>query len=108
VDYLNYLSVSLSNETGKSRQIIALPYPTRSTAVGNEPRNNQVRRFGRGILESTPTPVKILMFAEVGYPERRLVLVLDAIDGFAIVGGIVNKLLGARVVVVAGRVAVGK
>ena len=77
--------------------------------VDNELRNNQVRRFGRGVLERIPAPVKILMFAEVGVcgGRRGLVLALDAIDELAIVGGIVDK-LGARVVVSAGRVAVVK
>jgi hypothetical protein len=87
-----------------------MAYPTRIMAAGNEPRNNQVSVFGRHVMESTPAPVKRLMFAEVGDPGGRtgFVLALDTIDELAVVGGRVNKLLGARVVVFAGRVAVGK
>jgi hypothetical protein len=112
VVYLNYLSVSpgvASNETGKPWQTITLSYPSRSIAVGNDARTNQVRRSPGGILERTPAPVKRLMFAEVGGcgGRRLLVLLLDTVDKLVIVGAIVNELLGARVVF-AGRVAVDR
>ena len=120
------------NETGKPQRTLASPYRTRSMAVGNEPRNNQKRRFGTGVLERAPAPVKILMLAEVGgivgrtgfvlafHPvdelavvggsvnETGFVLVLDATNESAVVGSTVNQLFGCGVVVLAGRVAVGK
>ena len=56
-------------------------------AAGNDPKNNQVRPLGRNVLGSTPVPVKILMFAEVGGIDGRTgcMLALDAIDKLAVV-----------------------
>jgi hypothetical protein len=61
--------------------------------AGNDPKNNQVRALGRNVLESTPAPVKILMFAEVGGIDGRtgFVLALDAIGKLAVVSGSVDK-----------------
>jgi hypothetical protein len=88
-----------------------ITYPTSIMAAGNDPKNNQVRALGRNVLGSTPVPVKILMFAEVGGIDGRtgfmlaldaigklavvdkteFVLALDAIGKLAVVGGSVDK-----------------
>jgi hypothetical protein len=69
--------------------------------AGNNPKNSQIRVLSRSVLESTPLSVKIPMFVEVGgiVGRTRFVLALDAIGEFVIVGGSVNRLLGATVVV---------
>jgi len=87
-----------------------MAYSNRIMAAGNVPRSNQVKIFGRHVLESTPAPVKRLMFADVGDTGEGMgfVLAMDTTGGLAFVDGSVNKLLGARVVVFAGRVAVGE
>jgi hypothetical protein len=56
-------------------------------AAGNDPKNNQVRPLGRNVPESTPVPVKILMFAEVGGIDgwTGFMLALDAIGKLAVV-----------------------
>jgi hypothetical protein len=78
--------------------------------AGNEPRNNQMRVFGRYIMESTSASVKKLIFAEVRNSDRRtgFVLALDTIDELAVIGGRMNKLFNTRIIVFAGRVIVGK
>jgi hypothetical protein len=61
-------------------------------------------------MESIPAPVKKFIFAEVRDSNRRIgfVLALDTIDELAVVDGRINKLFNTRIIVFAGRVAVGK
>ena len=95
-------------------------------AAGNDPKNNQVRLLGRNVLGSTPVPVKILMFAEVGGIDGRagcmlaldaigklavvdktgFVLALDAIGKLAVVGGSVHKAVFVLALDAIGKLAV--
>lgn len=84
---------NVANKRGRKRHANRrITYPTSIMAAGNDPKNNQVMVLGKNALGSTPVPVKILMFAEVGGIDGRTgcVLALDAIGGLAVVGGSVD------------------
>jgi hypothetical protein len=82
-----------------------MPYLAKIIAAGKEIRRIEIKRPGEASTESSPAPVRRLIFAEVGDTGGRL-LPLDMGDEMAVGAGSAGKSPAVKEGALVGRVAV--